>query len=210
MALNPLLPNDIRVRSAEEAPLDFHARYSARGKRYRYLVLRARTEDVFLRRVAAVISSPLDVEAMRRAGRALWGVHDFRAFEVNARRTPPELGAAPRSTVRTVGAVVVREGGNFLGIEALGKGFLYAMVRTIAGTLLEVGRGRLPPEAIGEVLRSKDRRRAGFTASPQGLSLLEVYYAEEEYRSNVAAAIASERGGWSPHEPASPQSLGPR
>jgi len=190
LGINTYLPEDIRVRAAEEVPADFHARYSAVGKRYRYTVLRdapaagggpggPAAARVLVRRFAAVVPQPLDVEAMRRGARALEGVHDFRAFEASARRKVPAPSDPPRSTVRTVLGVFVREQGPFIFIDAVGRGFLYGMVRAISGTLIEVGARKRRPEEVEAALRSKDRRKAGFTAPPRGLCLMVVYYERE-------------------------------
>ncbi len=192
LGINTYLPGDIRVREVEEVPPDFHARYSARGKRYRYTILRSPVERVMARRFCILIQAPLDLEAMRRAAGALAGVHDFRAFEGNAKRSPPAPGEPPRSTVRTVTAVAVAEAGPFVTIDAFGKGFLYGMVRAIAGTLIEIGAGKRPAQDMEEVLRSRDRRRAGFTAAARGLCLLAVYYRDDVLALAARAALAGE------------------
>jgi tRNA pseudouridine38-40 synthase len=189
LGINTYLPDDIRVVAAEEAPADFHARYSARGKRYRYTFLRSPVARPLVRRFAAQVAGELDLEAMRRAARSLRGVRDFRAFEGSAKRSPPAPGAPPRSTVRTVAAVVVRESGPLVFVDAFGRGFLYGMVRTIAGTLLEVGRGRRSAGELESVLGSLDRRRAGVTAPAHGLCLLSVYYREGELEREADRAL---------------------
>jgi tRNA pseudouridine38-40 synthase len=176
LGINTYLPDDIRVRSVEEVPPEFHARYSAKGKRYRYTFYRSHVERVMIRRYCEVIRIPLDLERMRRAAALIRGMRDYKALEGNAKRRAPAPGEAPRSTVRTVLAVTVQESGPFIFIDAFGRGFLYGMVRTIAGTLHEVGEGKRRPEEIEEVLDSLDRRRAGFTAAARGLCLISVYY----------------------------------
>jgi len=210
LAINTYLPDDIRVRDVEEVDAAFHARYSAVGKQYRYLLLRTRwaaspegagiaeaavagtggprSPSVLARRFATEVPYDLDLEAMRRGAAFLCGMRDFRAFESYSKRKPPRPGDPPRSTVRTVLAVVVREIGPFILIDAFGRGFLYAMVRTIAGTLLEVGKGARAAETLEAVLDSRDRRRAGFTAPAAGLSLVQVYYAEEALKAAIRAA----------------------
>jgi tRNA pseudouridine38-40 synthase len=190
LGINTYLPDDIRVREVEEVPADFHARYSARGKRYRYTVLRSPVDRVLARRFSARFPGPLDIEAMGRAAGALAGVHDFRSFEGRSKRSPPAPGEPPRSTVRTVIGVTVRESGPFLTIDAFGRGFLYGMVRAIAGTLLEVGTGKRAPDSLEAVLASRDRRQAGFTAPARGLCLLAVYYEDVALEAAFQAALA--------------------
>jgi tRNA pseudouridine38-40 synthase len=193
LGINAYLPDDIRVRAVEDVPLDFHARYSAEGKRYRYTFFRSRNERVMIRRFCEPVRAPLDIERMRKAASLIRGMRDFRAFEGNAKRRAPLPGEAPRSTVRTVLAVTVRESGPFIFIDAFGRGFLYGMVRTIAGTLHEVGQGKRPPEEIEGVLDSLDRRRAGFTAAARGLCLVSVYYRGGELDEAVEVAKMEEK-----------------
>ncbi len=216
LAINTYLPEDIRVREVEEVDLAFHARYSAVGKQYRYVILRMRrplggradgaaggtaarppetapaprSPSVLVRRFSTEVPYELDVEAMRRGAALLPGMRDFRAFESYSKRRPPRPGDSPRSTVRTVLGVMVREIGPFVLIDAFGRGFLYSMVRTIAGTLIEIGKGARAPERLQEILDSRDRRRAGFTAPAEGLLLVAVYYEEKA----LAAAMRELRG----------------
>ena len=199
LGINTYLPEDIRVREVAEAPADFHARYSARGKRYRYTVLRSAVDRVLARRYTARVPGPLDIVAMSRAAGSLAGVHDFRSFEGRSKRSPPAPGEPPRSTVRTVIGVAVRETGPFVTIDAFGRGFLYGMVRAIAGTLLEVGAGKRTPASVESVLASRDRRAAGFTAPARGLCLLAVYYQDQALEAAFQAALT---GGEDP-DPAS-------
>ena len=178
LGINTYLPEDIRVRSVEEVPDGFHARHSARGKRYRYTILRSSVERVMVRHFCEVIPEALDVAAMKAGAVHIRGLRDYKALQGNAKRRSPKPGEEPRSTVRTVTAVLVRESGPFILIDAFGLGFLYGMVRTIAGTLLEMAKGKRDPASMEEMLDSQDRQRAGFTAAAQGLCLLEVYYEE--------------------------------
>jgi tRNA pseudouridine38-40 synthase len=147
-----------------------------------------------VRRFCEVVGVPVDVAAMARAAESIAGVRDFKAFQGNAKRRAPKPGDPPRSTVRTVAAIVVREDGPFIAIDAFGRGFLYNMVRAIAGTLLEVGTRRRAAEAIEGVIASMDRRRAGITAPARGLCLVEVYYRTGEMESAIAG-LRSARGG---------------
>jgi tRNA pseudouridine38-40 synthase len=167
--LNSLLPPAIAVVGAEEVGAQFHARFSARGKHYRYDVLARPDRSPLLRHRSWHRVRPLDLEAMRAAARHLVGRHDFSAFRA--------AGCGARSPVRRVtGVAVARPAPDRVRIDVTGEAFLRNMVRIIAGTLVEVGEGRRPPDDVADVLASGDRTRAGQTAPPQGLTLVEVYY----------------------------------
>ena len=169
--LNRYLPSDVAVTQAEEVEVGFSARFSALGKWYRYSYFRGDTRDVFADRYAERVSRTLNVEAMRAAAPALVGEHDFAAFAARSK-------SPPATTVRSVYAVEVSESAPFLFVDVIGRGFLYNMVRIMAGTLVEVGRGKRSAHSIDGVLASRDRRQAGTTAEPQGLCLLDVFYDE--------------------------------
>lgn len=165
--LNSLLPPSITVRSVEDAPASFHARYSAVSKRYRYTIVR----DVplpFERRYVHHVRVPLDVPLMRREAKALLGRHDFRAFQ--------RTGGSVEDTRRRITDVTLRRSADRLIFEIEGTGFLYTMVRSLIGTLIDIGRGRLPAGTIAAALRRRDRRLAGSTAPASGLCLVEVAY----------------------------------
>jgi tRNA pseudouridine38-40 synthase len=168
-ALNALLPADIAVRTVETAPPDFDPRRAARSKTYRYTLLRQATRSPLLARFSVHAPAPLDLAAMREAGAALVGRHDFSAFRAGT--------CAAATPVRTLTRVEWRTDGPLWHLEIDGNAFLQHMVRIIVGTLLEVGRGARPPAALAEILASRDRRRAGKTAPPQGLCLVAVAYA---------------------------------
>lgn len=180
LALNAKLPADIAVRDASRAPDGFHATHDARRKRYRYTIYNDARRPVFMRRYAWHIPKPLDIAAMHQAGQRLVGTHDFVSLQ--------STGSVRESTVRTVFAVDVNkpeagQGGpedderrSLITIDVEGDGFLYNMVRTIAGTLVEVGRGRRAPAWIDHVIAAKSRCAAGQTAPPYGLTLLSVEY----------------------------------
>jgi tRNA pseudouridine38-40 synthase len=168
-ALNGVLPPDVRVLKVEPAPNDFHARFSAHEKTYRYQIFCGDVMDPFSRRWAAHWPKPLDVAAMRRAARVLAGRHDFAAFAANPRREQ-------ESTVRTLKRLSVARRGKWVTITATADGFLYKMVRSLAGALLKVGAGKLTPADIGRILKSKTRTALVETASPQGLFLIKVKY----------------------------------
>ena len=162
-------PGDIRILSAEVMDEDFHARYSCRGKTYRYII--DKTGDIFRRNLAFQYpeAGSLDLGAMREAASHIVGTHDFKCFET--------AGGTPReSTVRTVSALEITEDDESIMIEITGDGFLYNMVRIIVGTLVEVGSGRKSAGELPGIIESCERGRAGFTAPPQGLYLKEIYF----------------------------------
>jgi len=167
-ALNATLPPDVRVVWAEEAPQSFHATLDAQSKRYRYVIDNGPFADPFLRRTAWHLFRPLDAPRMNRAVQALRGRHDFRSFETN---WPNRM-----SSVRTILDVQVRRVDHRVELEVEADGFLYNMVRSIAGTAVLVGLGDRPETFVAEVLHAQDRRLAGPTAPPQGLFLLQVRY----------------------------------
>lgn len=167
--LNNMLPDAIRVTEVREMPAGFHARHSARGKTYRYLIKNTRDHNVFDRNYYYYVHEPLDVEAMRQAAAHLVGTHDFKSFQASGGEEKP-------STVRTLHALEIRQEGPLVTLEVTGDGFLYNMVRILVGTLTEVGQGKRRPEELAAILEARDRARAGHTAPPQGLYLVQVYY----------------------------------
>jgi tRNA pseudouridine38-40 synthase len=168
IALNMRLPRDIRVLYSEEAPEDFHARFSAKNKTYRYMVQTGLHADVFARHYALHIHTPLDVSRMQACAADALGEHDFQAFM--------SVGSKLTSTVRTITKSEWVQEGQFLTYEVSANGFLYNMVRILVGTMLEVGSGKLPQDAISRAIKSGLRADAGATAPPQGLFLQRVQY----------------------------------
>lgn len=164
-----LVGGDVRILSAEEKEPGFHARHSAVGKTYIYRFYQADSMPVFLRNYRYHVKKPLDVEAMRKAAAQFAGKQDFRAFMTDA-------SAFEGSTEKTICGAVIRQDGRELQFCVTGSGFLYNMVRIMAGTLVDVGLGRIQPEEIRDIIRSKDRSRAGHTAPPQGLYMARVYF----------------------------------
>lgn len=167
--LNSLLPLDIAVLKAEEAPLSFHARYAALSKTYEYRILNRSVRSPLNHLHAWWLAAPLDAAAMQQAVTILPGEHDFFAFRA--------AGSRPGHALRRV-----REAnwhclpGDWLSFIITANGFLRGMVRSLVGTMVEIGRGKYPPEYLQEVLEKRDRRLAGPTAPPQGLFLVGVEY----------------------------------
>jgi tRNA pseudouridine38-40 synthase len=176
---------DIRVASAELAPEGFHARFSAVGKKYIYRIMSAPAPDIFSRTAFWQVKEELDAGAMGAAASRLVGTRDFSAFRAAG-------GNARSGPVRTVLGVNVYSGkagngaGTVTSIEVTGDGFLYNMVRIIAGTLFWAGTGRMDPDGVAWAAASMDRKNAGPTAPPQGLYLAEVYYEEAVMRAAAA------------------------
>lgn len=186
-AMNSALPSDIVVRSANEVPEDFHASLSAVGKTYRYRIHVSPIRSVMLHSQLCHYWKPLDVDAMRRAGMKLIGTHDFRGLTSSAE--------IRENTVRTIFRCDVAEAGHEIHISVQGNGFLYNMVRIIAGTLIEIGRGRWTVEQIDKILSTRDRRYAGPTAVPQGLSMICVHYEKQATENREQATGTTKATG---------------
>lgn len=167
-ALNSVLPRDIVVLSASEVAQDFHARFCAIGKTYRYSIDNDIFANVFSRRYAYHVREPLDTTAMSAAGSLLVGKHDFAAFR--------STGSSAATTVRTITSLDVERHGHMVTVEVSAEGFLYNMVRIISGALIDVGRGYRRLHAIADALRTGDRTLLGATAPPHGLCLVQVGY----------------------------------
>ncbi|HJC58350.1 MAG TPA: tRNA pseudouridine(38-40) synthase TruA [Candidatus Eisenbergiella intestinipullorum] len=163
-ALNQRLPEDIRIRASREVPADFHPRKTDSVKTYEYHILNEAFPNPVERLYRYFCYVPLDERLMQHAAALLEGEHDFQSF--------CSAGAQVESTVRTIYECSVRRDGTRLSIRVRGNGFLYNMVRIIAGTLMEVGRGKYPPDRVREILAAKDRRMAGPTAPAKGLILV--------------------------------------
>lgn len=163
-ALNQRLPEDIRIRASREVPADFHPRKTDSIKTYEYRILNEEFPNPVKRLYSHFTYIPLDEKRMREAAFLFVGEHDFKSF--------CSVNAQVESTVRTIYSCdVVREGTDLI-IRISGAGFLYNMVRIIAGTLMEIGSGKYPPEAVKEMLEAKDRAAAGPTAPARGLTLI--------------------------------------
>ena len=173
LALNAHLPPDIRVKSASQVGEDFHARYSAHWKTYQYRIRNSAIDDPFTRNYYHRVPGKLDLAAMDRAARSLEGTHDFLAFCAAGSSV-----AARGDTVRTITRCRVEEKEMMVFISVTADGYLYNMVRILAGTLLEVGQGKRDPDSLPALLESRDRSKAGPTLPGKGLFLQQVEYPE--------------------------------
>jgi tRNA pseudouridine38-40 synthase len=168
MGINTALPDDIAVHWAGQGVDDFHARFSAVYRRYRYIIYNHPVRPGILRGQVSWTFRPLDTEVMHRAAQVLVGEHDFTSFRA--------AGCQSRTPVRFLEQISVTRRGSFIVIDVQANAFLHHMVRNIAGALMAVGQGLQSPEWIDEVLASRDRRLAGVTAPPDGLYLVDVGY----------------------------------
>jgi tRNA pseudouridine38-40 synthase len=166
--LNSILPPDLAIVDAAEAAPDFDARFSARGKIYRYTVWNHFVRSPRLSRTTWHVREPLDTDAIRRAAAALIGEHDFRAFRAS--------DCDRKTTSRIVRRLDVERQGPLMTIDVEATAFLKNMVRIVVGTLVDIGRGRVEEDAPARMLTSGDRSAGGMTAPPEGLTLLRVIY----------------------------------
>jgi tRNA pseudouridine38-40 synthase len=166
-SVNGLLADDIAILSITEVPDSFHARFSAREKHYRYRLYTGKVVPPFVKPYVHHVTFPLNLTAMRREAAALKGRHNFRAFA---------HVAAGKSAVRTIRSVALSRRGNEIWFDFRGEGFLHTMVRSLVGTLLDVGRGRLPAGTVKRLLALPGRRSLGTTAPAKGLVLVAVCY----------------------------------
>ena len=168
LALNAALPDDIAATQCREVPADFHARYSATGKEYLYRLLNARVKDPFSPQLSYRFGFPLDEGLLHAQAQDFVGRLDFAAFQAK--------GGDVGDTVRTVTSFGVERQGVYILFWVRGDGFLYKMVRIMVGTLIDIGRGKLPPGCVPGILAGRDRARAGKTAPACGLYLNDVFY----------------------------------
>jgi tRNA pseudouridine38-40 synthase len=166
--VNSLLPRDIAIVDVEEVAADFHARYSALAKRYRYSLSLGEIRSPLANRYSWQINKPLDVDAMRKAAASLVGHHDFSAFRSS--------GCNAKTTIREIFSVEIKKHGRMLHVDIIGSGFLRNMVRVIAGTLVDVGRGKRHYSEVSKLLESGQRDFSVVTAPSQGLCLMQVWY----------------------------------
>lgn len=169
IAINSNLKKSILIQSAEEVDERFHSRLSCKKKTYRYIINNSKVGTAIYRNLETHIPMKLDIEKMKQAICYFEGEHDFKAFKAS--------GTSSKSSVRTIyKAEIIEKENQKIWIELTGNGFLYNMVRIIAGTLVEVGLGNMKPEEIPAILEGKDRTKAGKTLPPQGLYLVKVEY----------------------------------
>jgi tRNA pseudouridine38-40 synthase len=167
-ALNSFLPDDISVRASEEVDEGFHARFSAKGKHYRYMILNSPQRSALWAKRAWQIREGLDLAAMEEASHFFLGHHSFRAFCA--------AGHSVKTFDRTIYTSKWTTKGDLLIFDTEGDGYLYNMVRIMVGTMADIGKGRFKPEVIKHAIESGERNSIGITAPPDGLYLVEVYY----------------------------------
>ena len=168
VALNAKLKKSIRIQSAEEVDERFHSRYNCKKKTYRYVINNSKYGSSIYRNLEYFVPQKLDIEKMKKAIKYFEGEHDFKGFKAS--------GTSSKSSVRIIYNAEIKQSSDRIFIELTGNGFLYNMVRIIAGTLVDVGLGKIEPEDLPEIINSKDRTRAGKTLPPYGLYLVEVKY----------------------------------
>lgn len=168
IALNTKLKRSIRILKAEEVEERFHSRYNCKRKTYRYIINNSENGTAIYRNLQYNFSEKLDENKMNQAIKYFIGEHDFKGFKAS--------GTSSKNSVRTIFDGKVERVGELVYIEITGSGFLYNMVRIIAGTLIEVGIGKINPEEIKSIIESGDRNKAGKTLPPQGLYLAQVEY----------------------------------
>ncbi|MBR3970164.1 MAG: tRNA pseudouridine(38-40) synthase TruA [Ruminococcus sp.] len=166
--VNGELPDDISILSCEDVPLDFHARFDCKGKEYIYKMHCSESKDPFGSDLAYHYRRKFDIEAAKKAAAHLVGTHDFASFCADC--------TTVSTTVRTIYSLEIENNGTSVIILVKGDGFLYNMIRIIAGTLMDVSEGRISPDDIPAILAAKDRLRAGRTAMAHGLYLNKVFY----------------------------------
>ena len=168
-AINSKIPHSIVIKEAEEVEERFHSRYNCKGKTYRYYIRNSKFPSALNRYREFHVPQKLDIEAMKRAIKLFEGTHDFKGFKSSG-------GNQKKTTIRTLTKCELKKEGDLLSIELSGDGFLYNMVRIIAGTILDVGLGKIKEEEIPSILESGNRSLAGRTLPPHGLYLVEVRY----------------------------------
>lgn len=168
IAINSKLKKSIVIKAAEEVDEKFHSRYSVKEKTYRYTINNSKYGTALYRDMEYHFPIKLNVDKMKKAIKYFEGEHDFAAFKAS--------GTSSKSSVRKIYKALVHEENERIHIELTGNGFLYNMIRIIAGTLVDVGLEKIKPEDIKNIIESKDRKQAGKTLPPQGLCLIEVKY----------------------------------
>lgn len=167
-ALNVALPEDIKIIDSEEVPLDFHSRFDAKRKRYRYIIYNGKTPRPMYRNFSYYVERELNIEEMQESLSYLIGTHDFQSFMASKSEVD--------TTIRTIYSIEIIKKDEFIEIIVEGKSFLRHMIRIIVGTLVFIGTGKLKKESLNNIIQGKNRKLAGPTAPPQGLFLEKVYY----------------------------------
>ena len=170
IAINSQVKKSIRIKNAEEVDENFHSRFNCKRKTYRYVIDNSKYGTAIYRNISYHMPIKLNVEEMKKAIKYFEGKHDFKAFKSS--------GTSSKSSVRTIYSAQILVEGDNIGIDLTGNGFLYNMVRIIAGTLVDVGLGKIKAEDIPKIIEGKDRTKAGKTLPPQGLMLIRVDYEE--------------------------------
>lgn len=168
VALNSKLKKTIRIQNAEEVEENFHSRYSCKQKTYRYIINNSKEGSAIYRNLEYHMPIKLDIKSMEKAIKYFEGEHDFKGFKAS--------GTSSKNSVRKIYKAEIKKDGDRILIELTGSGFLYNMVRIIAGTIVEVGLGKIKPEDIPDIIESKDRTKAGKTLPPYALYLVKVEY----------------------------------
>ncbi|MCK5450424.1 MAG: tRNA pseudouridine(38-40) synthase TruA [Candidatus Omnitrophica bacterium] len=167
-ALNRVLPDSIVIIEAEEVSLNFHSRFDAKSKIYKYYIINTDHRDPFSAKYSWRVPYTLNMALMKREADVLEGEHDFKSFQASDK--------TERTSIREIRYVRVIKKNSKIIIEIKGNGFLYNMVRNIVGTLIDIGRGHLPPGSMKKILKAKDRTQAGPTAPAKGLFLMKIEY----------------------------------
>ena len=168
LALHSFLPEDISVVKAEDVSEEFHPRYDCVKKTYQYKIYNGKYRNPICRKYSEYCHVCLDEKKMNEASKAFIGTHDFKAFAAS--------GNSSKTTVRTIFDIDVKREGEFVVITVTGDGFLYNMIRIMAGTLMLAGTGKLDFDGLSKIIESRDRTKAGKTAGPNGLTLMEINY----------------------------------
>lgn len=167
-ALNNILPKDISIKESSQVELEFHSRYDAIGKEYKYIIYNDKIRSSIIRNYSYHVAYDLNFMNMKKAINEFVGTHDFRAFMFSKSQV--------QNTIRTIKEATIEKNDKMIEITLRGNGFLYNMVRIITGTLVDIGRGKIDFKDINYIIESKKRENAGHTAPPQGLYLNKVFY----------------------------------
>jgi tRNA pseudouridine38-40 synthase len=167
-AINALLPKDIAVKKIKEVALDFNSRFAAKAKIYRYYIYNSTIRSAFWYKYAWQVPYKLDFSLMERELKVIIGRHNFKSFSASSKKE--------RQMTRRIWGVSLKRKAPLIFIDIEGESFLYNMIRNIVGTLIEIGRGKLPPGSMKEILKARDRKKAGPCAPPRGLFLIRVKF----------------------------------